>query len=172
MDLQDVGEMSSVGDIEKRNGQKYNFRKSSVIKRIRVEEKQKMTKVEKPKIKSRPQPLSKYRRKSANLRERTRINDMNTAYEELRLALPEMTGPDNKSKLPKQTILRLALNYIRALRGVLGYEDNQGLNSDGDSNSLATDNSSSEEGSNSCSSPCYLSDKSTELLRNESTKNA
>ncbi|ESO96436.1 hypothetical protein LOTGIDRAFT_100776, partial [Lottia gigantea] len=61
-------------------------------------------------------PLSKYRRKSANARERGRMSDMNLGYEQLQAALPEM---GNSSKITKLTLLRLAMNYIKSLQDVL-----------------------------------------------------
>ncbi|ESO96433.1 hypothetical protein LOTGIDRAFT_159843 [Lottia gigantea] len=142
---------SSSGDnCEKK--QKYNFRRSSVIKRIRVEENQKQSKKDartKVKTKQEAQPLSKYRRRSANARERCRINDMNLAYEQLRNVLPQMSPVYSKNKLSKQTILTLAMNYIAALRRVLGYSDPQDR-SDGESNGSSCSTVSSDgESSNS-----------------------
>lgn len=39
-------------------------------------------------IKQRPPPLSKYRRKTANARERSRMKEINSAFETLRKAVP------------------------------------------------------------------------------------
>lgn len=51
---------------------KYNLRTKSIQNRIEAEKKRKNPRKE-PKPKQRPPPLSKYRRKNANARERTRM---------------------------------------------------------------------------------------------------
>lgn len=69
-----------------------------------------------------PQPLSKYRRKTANARERSRMREINNAFEALRRAVPasEITGnPVPCEKLTKITTLRLAMRYITALSTAL-----------------------------------------------------
>ncbi|KAH8278788.1 hypothetical protein KR018_009481 [Drosophila ironensis] len=71
------------------------------------------------KAKTKAPPLSKYRRKTANARERTRMREINTAFETLRHCVPQaITGEDatNASeKLTKITTLRLAMKYISML---------------------------------------------------------
>ncbi|XP_059621080.1 helix-loop-helix protein delilah [Phlebotomus argentipes] len=74
---------------------------------------------EKPKSKA--APLSKYRRKTANARERTRMREINSAFESLRQCVPismcgtaQACSPSNE-KLTKITTLRLAMKYIRTL---------------------------------------------------------
>ncbi|BFF91755.1 helix-loop-helix protein delilah [Drosophila madeirensis] len=71
------------------------------------------------KAKTKAPPLSKYRRKTANARERTRMREINTAFETLRHSVPQaITGEDaaNASeKLTKITTLRLAMKYIQML---------------------------------------------------------
>ncbi|XP_022210509.1 helix-loop-helix protein delilah [Drosophila obscura] len=71
------------------------------------------------KAKTKAAPLSKYRRKTANARERTRMREINTAFETLRHSVPQaITGEDaaNASeKLTKITTLRLAMKYIQML---------------------------------------------------------
>lgn len=53
---------------------KYNLRTKSIQNRIEIETKRKQAPRRKePKPKQRPAPLSKYRRKTANLRERSRM---------------------------------------------------------------------------------------------------
>ncbi|CAH2230111.1 helix-loop-helix protein delilah-like [Pararge aegeria] len=75
-----------------------------------------------PRTRRTPQPLSKYRRKTANARERSRMGEINRAFETLRRAVPasEITGtPVPCEKLTKITTLRLAMRYITALSTAL-----------------------------------------------------
>lgn len=98
---------------------KYNIRPKSIMKRIETEKRRHSKKEPKPKQK--PPPLSKYRRKAANCRERTRMQDMNEAFEKLQKAVPSLgcETDENDEKLTKITTLRLAINYINALSTVL-----------------------------------------------------
>lgn len=66
-------------------------------------------------------PLSKYRRKTANARERSRMREINQAFEALRKAVPQVTPshPGTSEKLTKITTLRLAMKYISTLSAVL-----------------------------------------------------
>uniref|UniRef100_W8BBI1 Helix-loop-helix protein delilah n=1 Tax=Ceratitis capitata TaxID=7213 RepID=W8BBI1_CERCA len=80
--------------------------------------------------KSKAPPLSKYRRKTANARERTRMREINTAFETLRHCVPQSiavdeAGPVNE-KLTKITTLRLAMKYIGMLSEVLNNPDYKG----------------------------------------------
>lgn len=85
---------------------------------------------EKPKPKA--APLSKYRRKTANARERTRMREINSAFENLRRCVPHSIGGGGRTspsstneKLTKITTLRLAMKYIRTLSEALtnpGYD--------------------------------------------------
>lgn len=75
-----------------------------------------------PRARRTPQPLSKYRRKTANARERSRMREINRAFETLRRAVPAaaITGaPVPCEKLTKITTLRLAMRYISALAAAL-----------------------------------------------------
>lgn len=71
-------------------GEKYSLRPRSIAKRLEVEQKLKQPVLAKrtPKPKQKPAPLSKYRRKTANARERTRMKEINQAFETLRRAIP------------------------------------------------------------------------------------
>lgn len=83
-------------------------------------------KTDKPKAKA--APLSKYRRKTANARERTRMREINCAFEHLRQCVPvSITGvetPSTNEKLTKITTLRLAMKYIRILSEILAKSSN------------------------------------------------
>lgn len=73
----------------------------------------------KNKPKTKAAPLSKYRRKTANARERTRMKEINSAFETLRKCLPiSMQSGDispTNEKLTKITTLKMAMNYIEML---------------------------------------------------------
>nr|XP_037274323.1 neurogenin-3-like [Rhipicephalus microplus] len=111
----------------------YNLRPRSVQIRIETEQRRKQQQQQpqqrahkrEPKPKQKPPPLSKYRRKTANARERCRMQEINRAFEELRAAVPALPPdcvPDkngDSSKLTKITTLRLAVNYIAALSRML-----------------------------------------------------
>lgn len=71
----------------------------------------------KPRRPRTPQPLSKYRRKTANARERSRMREINIAFETLRKVVPAAPAPCEK--LTKITTLRLAMKYITALASAL-----------------------------------------------------
>lgn len=79
--------------------------------------------------KQKPAPLSKYRRKTANARERNRMREINMAFETLRNVIPHMPTtqiPGANEKLTKITTLRLAMKYIATLSAALtGPEDIQ-----------------------------------------------
>ena len=74
---------------------KYKFREASLKKRIEVQSKKEGPKKRGPKPRPKPQPMSKYRRKTANLRERQRMGEINSAYEVLRSKIPTPAQPRN-----------------------------------------------------------------------------
>ena len=104
--------------MDSKNGGKYALRTKSIIKRIESEKNRATTKRKEPKEKQKPPPLSKYRRKTANARERNRMKEINDAFITLQQSIPDLPGADAE-KLTKITVLRLAVNYINALAGVL-----------------------------------------------------
>ncbi|XP_069191408.1 neurogenic differentiation factor 1-like [Procambarus clarkii] len=70
--------------------------------------------------KPRPPPLSRYRRKTANARERYRMRQINTAFDSLRGVLPSWVCSRRASTdLTKITTLKLASAYIRSLQDIL-----------------------------------------------------
>lgn len=95
---------------------------SSSIHQEETQETTKPSKSHKPKQKA--APLSKYRRKTANARERNRMREINQAFEALRKVIPQMAAAHpaptvNNEKLTKITTLRLAMKYISTLSAVL-----------------------------------------------------
>lgn len=117
-------------------GDKYSLRPRSVRRVTELSskssvdselDKAKPNKSHRPKQK--PAPLSKYRRKTANARERNRMREINMAFETLRNVIPHMPmvqAPGANEKLTKITTLRLAMKYISTLSAALtGPEDMQ-----------------------------------------------
>jgi len=75
-----------------------------------------------PKPRPKTAPMSKYRRRTANLRERLRMGEINVAFENLRDKLPNPMAQVSKAKCEKLTkinILHVAINYIRAMENLL-----------------------------------------------------
>lgn len=155
---EDLAKLDEV-DVDKLKSEynpEYNLRKKTIVNRIKTEKKKKLPKVPKPKTS--PAPLSKYRRKAANARERGRMEDINQAFETLKSVLPNIEEGPN-FKMTKITTLRLAMNYISALRDMLGHgedsatdlssEISSDLNSDGDSSGTSSVSSSED----ACLSP-------------------
>lgn len=66
----------------------YKLRDASLKKRVEVEHRKKEPKKRGPKPRPKAQPMSKYRRKAANLRERQRMGEINVAFEKLREKIP------------------------------------------------------------------------------------
>jgi len=75
----------------------------------------------KKRSKQKPAPLSKYRRKTANARERSRMREINEAFDTLRRAVPHICR--ESEKLTKISTLRLAMKYITALSEALANPD-------------------------------------------------
>ncbi|XP_054722081.1 neurogenin-3-like [Uloborus diversus] len=121
----------------------YNLRQRSIKNRIETEIRiRKVPSKKPPKPKQRPAPLSKYRRKTANARERTRMQELNDAFENLRKVVPQFprkTGDDN-TKLTKITTLKLAVNYIAALSQILKQADSNKNSGSNPNDRFASDN--------------------------------
>jgi len=106
----------------KKTTDKYSLRAGSLQKRIEVEGRKSLPKKRGPKPKPKSQPMSKYRRKTANLRERMRMGEINIAFEKLREKIPQSESTPNVGKCEKLTkinILHVAINYIKALESIL-----------------------------------------------------
>lgn len=155
---EDLAKLDSA-DVDKLKSEynpEYNLRKKTIVNRIKTEKKKKLPKVPKPKTS--PAPLSKYRRRAANARERGRMEDINQAFETLKSVLPNIEEGPN-FKMTKITTLRLAMNYISALKDMLGHSEDSGsdlsgelssdLNSDGDTSGTPSVSSSED----ACLSP-------------------
>ena len=78
-----------------------------------------------PKPRPRPLPMSKYRRKTANMRERQRMGEINSAFDVLKAKIPVLNNASCNSeqqrseKMTKINVLHVAINYIRALENIL-----------------------------------------------------
>jgi hypothetical protein len=95
-----------------------NLRLRSIRKRMETERNKNLPK--QGKTKERPAPLSKYRRKTANARERQRMHQVNVAFEQLKATIPhhKLNIIDEK-KDTKITTLRCAIDYINSLSDLL-----------------------------------------------------
>lgn len=108
-------------DSDKTCDDKYSLRPRSLRRRNIEKIVEKSSKTRTPKPKQKPAPLSKYRRKTANARERSRMREINQAFETLRQAVPSVysTNVATSEKLTKITTLRLAMKYISTLSAAL-----------------------------------------------------
>merc|ERR1711899_534764 len=104
---------------------KYKLREASIKKRIEVEHRKKEPKKRGPKPRPKSQPMSKYRRKTANLRERQRMGEINQGFEKLRAKIPTPIQVQNAKceKMTKINVLHVAINYVRALESILDTGD-------------------------------------------------
>nr|SYW87237.1 taxi A [Mesovelia bila] len=75
-----------------------------------------------PRPKRKSAPLSKYKRKNANARERSRMREINEAFDSLRRAVPTQD-----EKMTKIATLRLAMSYIAALTDALSESDAESM---------------------------------------------
>ncbi|XP_065091231.1 helix-loop-helix protein delilah [Ochlerotatus camptorhynchus] len=144
MDFADPNNNSSIGttsgsDEPAKKDEKYSLRQRQSRRSTPAAKPEKKT-VPKEKPKQKAPPLSKYRRKTANARERTRMREINSAFENLRQAVPlavagssgnsspvsspgQPGGSSTNEKLTKITTLRMAMKYIRILSEILTNPD-------------------------------------------------
>lgn len=96
----------------------HSLRLRSIRKRMETERNKNLPKTRKPR--ERPAPLSKYRRRTANARERQRMHEVNVAFERLKATIPHhrLKQIDEK-KDTKITTLRCAITYINSLSELL-----------------------------------------------------
>ena len=104
-----------------KKGKSYGLRECSIKKRKETERRKNQPRKRGPKPRPKSAPMSKYRRKTANLRERMRMGEINTAFENLREKLPNPVQSEKGKceKLTKINILHVAINYIRAMENLL-----------------------------------------------------
>ncbi|XP_071526020.1 uncharacterized protein [Panulirus ornatus] len=103
-----------------KTAEKYGLRPRSIVRRLQFDRsRDSLPQRDSKSCKSRPPPLSKYRRKTANARERHRMKEINEAFETLRRILPDFCSRRAAAAMTKITTLRLAVNYIRALSHIL-----------------------------------------------------
>ena len=112
---------SCPGRVTGKKSKSYALRECSIKKRKETEHRKNQPRKRGPKPRPKTAPMSKYRRKTANLRERLRMGEINTAFENLREKLPNpvQSGKAKCEKLTKINILHVAINYIRAMENLL-----------------------------------------------------
>jgi len=109
-------------DDESDTAGKYKLRGPSIKKRLENEDR--LGRKRSPRTKTPSSKMSKYRRKTANARERMRMGEINVAYDRLKDTIPLPTvgvgvGKPKCDKLTKINLLHIAINYIRTLQDIL-----------------------------------------------------
>lgn len=123
---------------------KYGMRPRTIIRRLLQEKRLRET--PQKLVKWRPQPLSKYRKKAARTRQRSHVQQINQAFENLRNVLPAAACcRRDASAAAKMTILRLAVRYIAALTHLLEEDDTQRCHSNDDDASSSCSHTSSDD---------------------------
>lgn len=170
-----------------RVAEKYSLRPRTLARRLQdVDRKReglsRRSSTESP-YKSRPPPLSKYRRKTANARERHRMKEINDAFEALRRTLPDFcssrraTATATTAAMTKIATLRLAVRYIRALSHILqegghpgdiSFFDHLSL----DAHSMNASQMASSKGANSIPPQLHASSPDTSPLSSSSSPSA
>merc|ERR1711953_177956 len=113
------------------------LRQSSVAKRLETEKARRQPRV---KERSSKKYMSKYRRKTENVKERERMKKFNEAFENLRQKLPGKVLVDNiGEKDTKVSALRPAIHYIKSLQDLLADCDSGNLEEEVYRTSLAMD---------------------------------
>merc|ERR1719249_547066 len=92
-----------------------SLRAGSVQKRLQSELKMKGQKS----LSSRAARMTKYRRKTANAKERDRMKQLNVAFDRLRGVMPDVKTITKEEKDTKVTTLRAAISYISGLQSLL-----------------------------------------------------
>nr|SYW87239.1 taxi A [Neogerris magnus] len=127
--------MATIMDANNNNEKSYSLRPRSgtVLRRSSDDEEEERPRLVRrgSKSKRKAAPLSKYRRKNANARERCRMREINEAFETLRRAVP-----CQDEKMTKIATLKLAMSYISALSEALSESDADSLISDSTSSSV------------------------------------
>jgi len=94
-----------------------SLRARSIQKRLLTELNKDAKKQRGPKPKS--GTMSKYRRKTANAKERNRMKQVNDAFERLRTVIPDEKVMLNEDKSTKVTTLHCAIKYINSLQQLI-----------------------------------------------------
>ncbi|VVC28906.1 Myc-type, basic helix-loop-helix (bHLH) domain [Cinara cedri] len=120
----DANNNSAAPSPAEKTQEKYSLRPRATLKREEPDDDHEdgwrpTTRGRSAKRRQKPKPLSRYRRKTANARERSRMREINEAFEALRRAVPHLAVDAHNEKLTKITTLRLAMKYISALSGLL-----------------------------------------------------
>ena len=100
------------------------LRAKSIMKRLETERNKNTPKQRPPRQKH--QRMSKYRRKTANAKERDRMRSVNDAFERLKSALPHREEIAQEDKSTKVSTLRFAISYINSLKQLIE-DSNNGL---------------------------------------------
>lgn len=104
---------------------KYKLRGQAGPGKRRPDNEDRLGRKRSPRTKCPASKMSKYRRKTANARERMRMGEINVAYDRLKDTIPLPSGPSlgigkgKCEKLTKINLLHIAINYIRTLQRIL-----------------------------------------------------
>lgn len=139
--------------------EKYSLRPRSIRRRNMLNDDLEENQSKNSKSTRKPALLSKYRRKTANARERSRMQEINQAFETLRMVVPHVSASQQENeKCTKITTLRLAMKYISTLSAVLS--NTESVQQDLFSECFELDNFLLESDGESINLPSDLSDHS------------
>ncbi|XP_071525837.1 uncharacterized protein [Panulirus ornatus] len=134
----------TLGFPHSRIADKYGMRPRTIIRRLLQEKR--LREAPQKLVKSRPQPVSKYRKAAARSRQRSHVQQINQAFENLRNVLPAAARcRRDASAAAKMTILRLALRYIAALTHLLQEDDTQRCQSNDEDTSSSCSHTSTDD---------------------------